>query len=62
MKMALTSGFEDFGFGDTEAECIADAINGGFLTAEEISAGIEKYKKSNVAGQGLYFRALDDDE
>ena len=62
MKLALTSGFEDFGFGDTEEECTADAIDGGFLSAEEINAGIEKHKATNVLGKGLYFRVLDDDE
>ena len=62
MKLALTSGFEDFGFGDTEEECAADAIDGGFLSADEIKEGIERHNATNVLGQGLYFRALDDDE
>ncbi len=62
MKLTLTSGFEDFGFGDTAEECIADAIDGGFLSAEEIKAGIERHNATNVLGQGLYFRVPDDGE
>ena len=54
-EMKLTSGFEDFGFGDTREACIEDAVASGCITRQEIEDGLEKFERTNVLGKGLYF-------
>ncbi len=57
--MKLTSGFEDFGFGQTEEECIDDAIKNAYITREEIELGLARHEQTNVLGKGLYFSEED---
>ena len=58
--MKLTSGFEDFGFGKDEDDCVRDAVVGGCISLEQIEEGLEHFKRTNVLGQGLYFTEDDD--
>lgn len=58
--MKLTSGFEDFGFGKDEDDCVRDAVASGCISLEQIEEGLEHFKRTNVLGQGLYFTEDDD--
>lgn len=53
--MKLTSGFEDFGFGQTEDECIDDAIENAYISRDEIELGLARHEQNQVLGKGLYF-------
>lgn len=53
--MKLTSGFDDFGFGETREECVEDAVESGCISLQEIEEGLEKFERTNVLGKGLYF-------
>lgn len=53
--MKLTSGFEDFGYGKTEEDCIQDAIENAYITLEDIEIGLARHEQTNVLGKGLYF-------
>ena len=60
--MKLTSGFEDFGFGDTREECIDDAVASGCITRKEIEDGLAKFERTNVLGKSLYFSEEESDD
>lgn len=60
--MKLTSGFEDFGFGKDEDDCIRDAVASGCISLGQIKEGLERFKQTNVLGQGLYFTEDDEEE
>ena len=53
--MKLTSGFEDFGFGETREKCVEDAVASGCISRQEIEEGLAKLEQTSVLGKGLYF-------
>lgn len=67
MQYRLTSGFEDFGFGDTPEAAINDAIQhachpetGSAIDRAWIDAQMARATEIGVIGAGLYIEAEDE--